>query len=237
MEDDPHALGNLQSLISNEHDLQIVGIATSLEQADQLCRQLNPDLVFCDVMVPPSTSFDWLMTLDPISFELIFTTSFEKFAVQAFRLSAIDYLVKPIDPEEFQIALSKYRKKNLADMDSIQQMLKNLSAPKTKTKLALPTFTGYTFVEIAEIIRCESDNTYTTFHLNNGQHILISRTLKEVEGMLEDFDFCRIHNSHLINLAMVKEYLKGEGGQVKMVDGAVVDVSRRRKEEFLKKLR
>lgn len=237
MEDDLHTLENLQNLIAGETDIQVLATATTLEQADELCRSLKPDLVFCDVMVPPATSFDWLMSLTSIPFDLIFTTSFEEFAVKAFRIAAIDYLVKPIDPDELTAALEKYRKKSLADGQRIVQLLKNLSAPKVKSKLALPTFTGYTFVDIADIVRCESDNTYTTFYFRNREHIIVSKTLKEVEGMLDDYGFCRVHNSHLVNLALIKEYFKGEGGQVKMMDGTVVDVSRRRKEDFLSKLR
>lgn len=237
MEDDLHALENLQKLIARESDIQILATATTLEQADELCLSLKPDLVFCDVMVPPATSFDWLKTMDHIPFDLIFTTSYEEFAVKAFRIAAIDYLVKPIAHEELSMALEKYRKKSLADGLRIGQLLKNLSAPKLKTKLALPTFTGYTFVEIADIVRCESDNTYTTFYFKNKEHIIISKTLKEVEAMLEDYGFCRVHNSHLVNLALITEYFKGEGGQVKLMDGSVVDVSRRRKEDFLNKLK
>ncbi|SFT41163.1 two component transcriptional regulator, LytTR family [Algoriphagus locisalis] len=237
VEDDIHALENLQKLISVETDIQLLATATTLAQADELCLALKPDLVFCDVMVPPSTSFDWLMNMDSIPFDLIFTTSFEEFAVKAFRIAAIDYLVKPIVSEELNAALEKYRKKSLADGLRIGQLLKNLSAPKVKSKLALPTFTGYTFVDIADIIRCESDNTYTTFYFSNREQIIVSKTLKEVEGMLEDYGFCRVHNSHLVNLALIKEYFKGEGGQVKLADGSVVDVSRRRKEDFLSKLR
>lgn len=237
VEDDPHSLENLKKLIALEDDINILATADTLDQAEKLCNAFKPDLVFCDVMVPPSTSFDWLMKMDSVPFDLIFTTSFEEFAVKAFRIAAIDYLVKPIDPLELSSALGKYREKSLADSHQIRQLLKNLSAPKQKTKLALPTFTGYTFVEIADIVRCESDNTYTTFYFKNKEHILISKTLKDVEGMLEDYGFCRVHNSHLINLAQVKEYYKGEGGQVRLMDGTVVDVSRRRKEDFLNKLK
>ncbi|WPR77685.1 LytTR family DNA-binding domain-containing protein [Algoriphagus sp. NG3] len=237
VEDSKHAQEHLVGHISQQDDIELVGVASDLEEAEELCNSLKPDLVFCDVMVPPATSFDWLLHRKEVPFDLIFTTSYEEFAVKAFRLAAVDYLIKPIDPIEFNNALNKYRNKNRSEGSRIAQLLANLTGPKAKTKVALPTFTGYIFVEISDIIRCESDNTYTTFFLQDKRKILVSRTLKDVESMLGDYSFCRVHNSHLINLAYVAEYYKGEGGQVRLNDGTVVDVARRRKEEFLSQLK
>ena len=237
VEDDKHAQENLIAYISNHKDIELLGIASDLTEAEELCNNLKPDLVFCDVMVPPATSFDWLLKRNEVTFDLIFTTSYEEFAVKAFRLAAVDYLIKPIDPNEFNAALTKYRSKNSSDQSRITQLLANLTGPKTKSKVALPTFTGYIFVEISDIIRSESDNTYTTFFLKEKQKILVSRTLKDVENMLAEYSFCRVHNSHLINLSYVAEYYKGEGGQVKLIDGSVIDVARRRKEGFLSQLK
>ncbi|MFN4000209.1 LytR/AlgR family response regulator transcription factor [Algoriphagus sp.] len=237
VEDEPHAQENLKRLVAHEGDLELVGTAATVEEADALSKSLNPDLVFCDVMLPPQTSFDWLMKLETIPFELIFTTSYEEFAVKAFRLSAIDYLIKPISTSDFEEALERFREKKGNSKAQVNQLLKNLNLPAEHAKIALPTLTGYLFVEVKDVIRCESDNTYTTFFTTDKKKILVSRTLKDVEQMLEDYRFFRVHNSHLINLDYVNEYFKGEGGQVKMSDGAVVDVSRRRKEEFLNLLR
>jgi two-component system LytT family response regulator len=237
VEDDVHAQENLIRLIRGVSDLELLGIATTIEEADQLCKSLKPDLVFCDVMLPPATSFDWLMKLEKIPFELIFVTSFEEFAVKAFRLAAVDYLIKPIAEEEFKLALERFRSRKEKSTDQIQSLLKNLSLPRENSKIALPTLNGYLFVQIRDILRCESDNTYTTFFTTDKRKILVSRTLKDVEQMLEEYRFFRVHNSHLINLDYVSEYFKGEGGQVKLTDGAVIDVSRRRKEEFLSLLR
>jgi two-component system LytT family response regulator len=237
VEDDLHAQENLIRLIRGVSDLELMGIATTIEEADQLCKTLKPDLVFSDVMLPPATSFDWLMKLEKISFELIFTTSFEEFAVKAFRLAAVDYLIKPIAEDEFNLALERFRLRKEKGTDQIQSLLRNLSLPRENAKIALPTLNGYLFVQIKDIIRCESDNTYTTFFTTDKRKILVSRTLKDVEQMLEEHRFFRVHNSHLINLDFVSEYFKGEGGQVKLTDGAVIDVSRRRKEEFLRLLR
>lgn len=237
IEDNHHAQESLIRLIRTVPSLDLLGIAGTIEEADQLCKTLKPDLVFCDVMLPPATSFDWLLKLENISFELIFTTSFEEFAVKAFRLAAVDYLIKPIADDEFQQAVDRFRARREKSTDQIQSLLKNLSLPQEHAKIALPTLNGYLFLHIRDIVRCESDNTYTTFFTIDKRKILVSRTLKDVEQMLEEYRFFRVHNSHLINLDFVSEYFKGEGGQVKMADGSVVDVSRRRKEEFLSLLR
>lgn len=233
VEDDPHAQESLIRLIRTVPDLELLGIAGTVEEADQLSKTLKPDLVFCDVMLPPVTSFDWLMKLEKIPFELIFTTSFEEFAVKAFRLAAVDYLIKPIAEDEFRQAVDRFRARKKKSTDQIQSLLRNLSLPREHSKIALPTLNGYLFLQIRDILRCESDNTYTTFFTTDKRKILVSRTLKDVEQMLEEYRFFRIHNSHLINLDYVAEYFKGEGGHVKLTDGTVIDVSRRRKEEFL----
>ncbi|MCE7054952.1 LytTR family DNA-binding domain-containing protein [Algoriphagus sp. AGSA1] len=237
IEDERQAREELKHLLAGYPEIQVIGEARDLDDADRLCRQLHPDLVFCDVMLPGGMSFDWLASLDTIDFELIFITSFQDFAIRAFRLAALDYLLKPIDPKEFKAAIGRFLQKNEDQTPKLKQLIYNLQSPKEKAKIALPTLHGYLFVEIKEVIRCESDNTYTTFFLRDKRKILVSKTLKDVETMLEHHGFCRVHNSHLINLDYVTEYLKGEGGQVKLSDGSVVDVSRRRKEEFLGKVR
>ena len=180
VEDDAHARENLIRLIQGVSDLDLVGMATMIGEADQLCKSLKPDLVFCDVMLPPDTSFDWLMKLEKIPFELIFITSFEEFAVKAFRLAAVDYLIKPIAQEEFNLALERFRSRREKSTDQIQSLLKNLSLPREHAKIALPTLNGYLFVQIKDILRCESDNTYTTFFTADKRKILVSRPLKDV---------------------------------------------------------
>lgn len=234
VEDEPTAQENLLRLLLPKKNLEVVGVASSIREAEEMAGSLQPDLVFCDVMLPPFTSFDWLSKLESIPFEIIFTTSFEEFAIKAFKLAAIDYILKPIDPADLEVAIDRFIHKKTEGQSQIQELLKNLRAPKTQVKIALPTLHGFLFVKVADIIRCESDNTYTTFFIQDQRKILVSKTLKQVEEMLEDYGFFRVHNSHLINTSYLVEYLKGEGGQVKLSDGAVVDVSRRKKEEFLK---
>lgn len=237
IEDEPKAKDQLKGLLNGYHGFNIVGEATDLGEANQMAQELNPDLVFCDVMLPGGTIFDWLLSLEEINFDLIFITSHQDFAIKAFRLAALDYLLKPIDPEDFHTAIDRFLSKKEKQTDQIQQLIHNLKAPREKAKIALPTLHGYLFVDIMDVVRCESNNTYTTFFLNDKRKVLVSRTLKDVEAMLDSYGFYRVHNSHLINLDCVIEYLKGEGGQVKLNDGSIVDVSRRRKEGFLRELR
>lgn len=236
IEDEPPAQENFKKLLAKDNDLELCGIAQTIQEADELCALFKPDLVFCDIILPPFTSFDWLQKLRDKPFELIFITSYEEFAVKAFRLSAIDYLLKPIDPLDFKIALRRFKEKKGNTKDQIQNLLQNLNREPNTVKIALPTLNGFLFVPVRDIIYCEADNTYTTFFLEGKNKILVSKTLKEVEAMLEPFRFFRIHNSNLINLDYVTEYLKGEGGQVRLSDGSTINVSRRRKEEFLERM-
>jgi len=239
VEDEPHAQGQLKSLLGRQPDMQLVGQAFDLNKANELVAELRPDLVFCDVDLPPGNAFDWLSTYQRLPFSIIFTTSYDTYAIKAFRIAAVDYLLKPLEEEELIKALEKFRARQSIEnsLDHVQQLLQNLNASQDKKKIALPTLSGYLFIPIDEIVRCESDNTYTTFFTTKEKPVIVSRTLKECEQMLADQGFFRIHNSHLINLAYIREYIKGEGGQVKMEDGSVVDVSRRRKDEFMKLIR
>ena len=241
IEDEMHQQEMLMHLLTeNFPELKVVGIASSIPESLQLLASSRPDLVFMDVLLPPDTSFDLLNSLEHIPFEIIFTTSFEEYAVKAFRLSAVDYLVKPIVKEELILAIEKFKQKKSGKETSIhiQALLENIQSTKAEhTKIALPTLTGFIFVKVKDIIRCQSDNTYTTFFTTDKRKIIVSRTLKDCEQMLSDYRFYRVHNSHLINLEYIAEYTKGEGGIVKMTDGSQIDVSRRRKEEFLSVLK
>lgn len=241
VEDEKHQQEMLSFLLAESFpDLNVVGVASSIQEAKQLLTDTKPDLVFMDVLLPPHTSFDLLNSMGSIPFEIIFTTSFEEYAVKAFKLSAVDYLVKPVIKEDLIKALEKFKQKKSGKETStnIQALLDNIKATKAEhTKVALPTLAGFIFVTVKDIIRCESDNTYTTFFTTDKRKIMVSKTLKEVEQMLADYRFYRVHNSHLINLEYIAEYTKGEGGMVKMTDGSQIDVSRRRKDEFLRLLK
>lgn len=236
IEDEKHQQERLLTLLKPHAEFVLSGIADSVEQGKLLLNDIQPDLVFLDVMLPPFTSFDLLHSLSAIPFDVIFITSYEEYAVKAFRLSAIDYLMKPTSEDEFTAALEKFKQKKISPAEQIKNLLSNLP-PQANVKIALPTMTGFLYIPVKDIIRCESDNTYTTFFTTDKRKIIVSKTLKEVEQMLVDYKFYRVHNSHLVNIDFIIEYIKGEGGIVKMSDGSHVDVSRRRKEGFLKQLK
>jgi two-component system LytT family response regulator len=240
VEDEQHQQLRLTELLQEHPEFRIAGIASSIDEARKMLQRSTPELVFLDVLLPPHTSFDLLNDLSSIPFSIIFTTSFEEYAVKAFRLSAVDYLLKPVSRDELSSALGKFKeKKQAADTTGhIRLLLDNLESRRdVPTRVALPSLTGFIFVGIKEIVRCESDNTYTTFFLADKRKIVVSKTLKECEQLLIDYRFVRVHNSHVINIDYVSEYIRGEGGVARMTDGSEVDVSRRRKDEFLRQLR
>ncbi len=241
VEDEFHQQEAVKLLLSQHPDFLLEGIASTIAEAKEMLDTLKPDLALLDVMVSSQTTFELLQEMDEIPFEVIFTTSYDHFAVQAFRLSAIDYLMKPVAKSDFNAALEKFRQRKGGQptMGNIKNMLSNLQFQPAdgKNKIALPTIAGFLYLPIKDIVRCEADNTYTTFHTIDNQKKVISRTLKEVEMLISDYRFFRVHHSHLVNLDYVVEYVKGEGGVVKMIDNSEIEVSRRRKDEFLQLMR
>lgn len=236
VEDEKHNLEYLEGLMDQHRDYRVVGRATGVEDAHARITETRPDLVLMDVIIQGGTSFNLLelfgATSGKVPFEIIFTTSYAEYAVKALRQSAIDYLLKPVNPDELKVALEKFsHKKRDSSLEQLKVLMHNIGRQKAD-RLCLPTLTGFITVAIPDVVRCESDNTYTTFHMSDKRKIIVSKTLKEYEQLLEEHNFQRVHNSHLVNLEHVREYLKGEGGTVRMSDGSEVDVSRRRKDDF-----
>ncbi len=218
---------------------QLAGVCSCLEDGIEKIYAHQPQLVFLDVEIPPHNCFDLLDRIGRINFEIIFTTSYEKYAIRAFRVSAVDYLLKPFGKEELEAALEKFEQRMIQknSLQHFETLLHNMRTDAGgQVKIALPTLTGFNFVFVKDIIRCEADNAYTTFHFADKSRQVVTRSIKECEELLSEYDFFRVHNSHLINLKQLKEYLKGEGGYVKMMDGSAVEVSRLRKAAFLNKL-
>lgn len=222
--------------LSQRDDTEIVGVASDVQEGLEALSEFNPDLVFLDIDLGSQTGFDLLNNSEKRNFEVIFCTSHSEFAVQAFKVSAIDYLLKPIDGIELENSIKKYLSRigSLgAENTSLVNLLSNLQLPKTQQKLALPTSNGLIFVKTEDIIHIQSNNAFTVFFLSDKEQIVVSRTMKDCEEILAPIGFCRVHQSHLINLQHVKRYIKGEGGQVIMDDGSNLEISRRKKEEFL----
>ena len=198
----------------------------------------KPDILFLDIKMPVMNGFDLLEKLPQIDFKLIFTTSYDQYAIKAIRFSALDYLLKPIDREELQRAVQKASMQISHPLpQQIDVLLHKLNHPSLPiNKIAIPTMEGLQMIFIDSIISCRADSNYTILLLKNNHKIIASRTLKEIEEMLEDFSFIRVHHSSVINLNEVEKYIKGEGGYLLMSDGTTIDVSRSRKGMVLKKL-
>lgn len=215
-----------------------MAICYSGEEAIKKINELKPQLLFLDVEMPHMNGFQMLEQIPKINFEVIFTTSYDQYAITAFKFSALDYLLKPVDREELQRAVQKVIKKITPPVSQqLEILLQKINQPTAAVqRIALPTMQGLEFVPVDSIIRCSSNNNYTEFFLADKKKLLVSRTLKEVEDMLADHSFLRVHNSYIVNLNAITRYVKGEGGYVVMTDGTNVDVSRSRKDFLLQKL-
>ena len=220
-------------------EVSIQGIYETPEAGLAAIRSLKPDLVFLDVQMPHMSGFDLLQQLLPLTFEVIFVTAHDQYAIKAIRFSALDYLLKPVDIDDLMHAVKKVQER-LQHKNSAfqyQSVLNNIQYRSGKIeKLAVPSFEGIDFFNTDDIIYCQADGNYTTLFLKNKQSKLISRNLKDFESLLVESGFCRVHHSSLINMKHIQKYVKGEGGYVILTDNYHVDISRRKKEEFLKLL-
>lgn len=236
--DDIETIRKKNSIIikSNCPNISIIGQAESVESGINIIKKLSPDLVFLDVEMPDGTGFDLLQKLNPINFKVIFITGFEDFAIKAFRFSAIDYLLKPLDSNELIEAVKKAEdslSKEVFDL-KLSNLFSNLERPKNHQKLILKTSDKIYSVNIQDIVNCESEKNYTTFQFINGPKLVVSTNLKEYENLLTPFNFFRTHQSHLINMAYFDHFIKADGGNtVVMKNKAAIPLSVRKKEEFL----
>ncbi len=216
--------------------ISIIGQADSVASGINLIKQLAPDLVFLDVEMPDGTGFDLLQKLRPIAFKVIFITGYEDFAIRAFRFSAIDYLLKPLDSKELQEAVKKAElalSSEIFDM-KLHNLFTNLERPKNLQKLVLKTADKIYSVNVQDIVNCESDKNYTTFYFINAPKLVVSTNLKEYETMLRPHNFFRTHKSHLINMTYFDHFIKSEGGNtIVMKNKSAIPLSVRKKEEFM----
>jgi two-component system, LytTR family, response regulator len=238
--------GMRQLLLRYAPNIKVIGEADSVRTGVETINQLNPEVLFLDIQLTDGTGFDLLEQLasknGKITSQVVFITAHEQYAIKAFRFSALDFLLKPVDPEELQKVISKIndvlsKSENYAHIDLL---LENIRKKVDNFKrIALSTADGIHLFEISDIIRCESEDNYTKFYIKNNKPILISKTLKEYEELLTEHGFERIHQSHLINLAYLKSYIKKDGGYVVMADNSNLPISQRKKErlqELLKSL-
>lgn len=239
IDDERHSCDALKMLLGKCcPQVQVTAICYSGEEGIKKINELNPQLVFLDIEMPHMNGFQMLEQLQKIDFEVIFTTSYDQYAITAFKFSALDYLLKPVDREELEKAVQRVSKKiNPPVSEQLEILLQKINQPAiTVQRIALPTMQGLEFVPVESILHCSSNNNYTEFFLTDKKKLLVSRTLKEVEDMLADHSFLRVHNSYIVNLNAVTRYVKGEGGYLVMTDGSTIDVSRSRKEMLMQKL-
>jgi two-component system, LytTR family, response regulator len=240
IEDEKHSRDILDNMLQQHFkQVEVMAVCKNAEEGKTAIENLHPELVFTDIELEKKQVFEMLQQLGNIDFEIVFTTAHQEYAIQAIRFSAIDYLLKPFGLEDLSAAIKRFEQKkdkqqSSGQLDLLFHNLKHIQ--KDAKKIALPTSNGLTVVPLKDIIRCEAEVNYTNFFLTTKHKMVVTKTLKEYEELLNDYDFIRVHNSHLINLHHIKNYVRGEGGIVTMTDGTSVDVSRRKKEEFLKRL-
>jgi two-component system LytT family response regulator len=238
VDDERHCLATLQLLLQKHcPEVQILKLCYDAETALQAIRSMKPSVVFLDIQMPFMNGFELLEQLDEISFAIVFTTSFDEYAIQAIHYSAMDYLLKPIDSQGLKAAVQKVKnRKQLPSSEQFELLLQQLQHKGAAfSKIAVPTSDGFELLFVEQVLRCEADDTYTYFYLKNGVKIIACRSLKEVEMQLRPFSFfLRVHHSFIVNLNEVSRYVRGDGGYVIMSDGASINVSRSRKEALLK---
>ena len=237
IEDEEHSRKMLMEMLRDHcRQLNVVGNADSVKTGLAAIAELKPELVFLDIELQSETSFEILERLPEINFELVFTTAFDHYALRAIKFCAIDYLLKPIDLNELRVAIAKVEKRLNREYlnKNLEALLDNIkSGSQNSHKIALPTLEGLLFVRVSDIIYCESEGPYTKFFLKQPGKIVTSKHLKEYEDLLGEYNFFRIHKSYLVNLQEIQKYIRGEGGQLIMSNGAALNVSRQRKEEFM----
>lgn len=240
IDDEKGCRDTLENLLKEFSQIQLVASLDSISLAEESIKNLQPQLVFLDIEMPGGSGFELLEKISPINFDVIFTTAYDQYAIKAIKYSALDYLLKPIDPTELSEAISRFSSKkhdqNLIN-NKFKTLLNNIGEETTHQKIAIPDGEGLNFIKISDIIRFQSDGSYTYMHTNEKEKpTLISKPIGDYQEMLTNEPFIRVHRSHLINLQHVSKYVKGEGGYAVMSDGSKVDVSRRKKAEFIEAL-
>lgn len=241
IDDEKNNIENMARLLA-QHNLPvtIVGSATNADDGIKAILDNHPDLLFLDIQMPQKNGFDVLKALPRHDFEVIFVTAFDQYGIQAVKFSAIDYLLKPVNPDELKLAINKVeeklnKKKDNLQLENLMQLIRDKDAKKDH-KLALASTKEIRFVNTSDIIRCESSNAYTQFFLSDGKSILVSKPIFEYEELLADYDFLRCHQSHLVNKKFIKSMVKEDAGYLLLADDTRIPISRSKKEMVLNAL-
>ncbi len=234
IDDEKHCIKTLSNLLEmNFPEVKILETCFDSTKAYDIIQHHRPDFIFLDIEMPMMNGFDLLSKFDHLDFDVIFTTAYDSYAIKAIKCSALDYLLKPIDKEDLATALEKIRKKQgtvTKEQLHVATTVHNRQLPDT---VALPTTEGLTFAHVNDIVYCTADGSYTRMYMLDKSEALLSKTLGDVEELLGDYNFFRIHHSSLVNLKQVKKYIRGEGGEVVMSNGKSLQVARTRKTDFL----
>ncbi len=218
-------------------EVEVVAEFNDPQRAAEFIKENPPDLLFLDIEMPRLNGFDLLERVRPISFQVIFTTAYNQYALRAIKISALDYLLKPIDTEELIEAIKKAQlQQQSPNWTQFELMERARIGGEPLKTIALSTLEGLHFVEVEQIVYCQSEGSYTQIHFLDGGQMLLSKPIREVEELLSNTGFLRVHHSYLINLGHIKKYLRGEGGEAIMKNGHHVPISRSRKAAFLERV-
>jgi two-component system LytT family response regulator len=243
VDDEARGLSSLQKMLQAHcPDVEIMALCENAEEADQKIRQLDPELVFLDIAMPGKNGFELLRELPNVDFEVVFITAHNNYMEQAFHFSAMDYLLKPVDEQLLRMAVQRIAKRITVKAGHLplETFLHNARQRdrQHKPRICIPSFKGFQVVQLEDIIYCEGSGNYTNFQTaNSPAPICASRPIHEYESLLENSGFIRVHKSYLINMTHIKEYQRGEGGVVILSNDFPVEVSRRKKEFFLLKMK
>ena len=239
IDDEQNNIEGLRSLLSNYcPGINVVGTAPDANSAFVLIKSLGPQLVFLDIEMPFGNGFDLLEKLMPVQFEVIFVTAFDQYAIRAFKYAVVDYLLKPVSIDELQKAVERVKQRIAEKVfnNRIEFLINNHGGKSNELKkIGLPSADGILFEDLENIVRLEAEGNYTYIYITGKKKELVSKSLKEFEDILPAAAFCRLHHSHIVNLSYIKKYYKGRGGYVELSDGTTVEVSSRKKDEFLEK--
>ena len=242
VDDELRSLNTLRKLLLQDcPHVNIVAECQDAFSAKDKVKSLQPQLLFLDISMPGKNGFDLLNELEGISFEIIFTTAHNEYSLEAFKYSAVDYLMKPIDEDLLTEAVNRaikriQAKENSQHIKTLLYNLRKIQVPQ-EMKMCIPTLKGFQVINLADVIYCEAESSYTNFYLTDGRHIVASKSIIEYELLLEDTAFCRIHKSFLVNLIHIKEYIRGEGGNIVLTNNKAIEVSRRKKDLFMGRMK
>lgn len=242
VDDEPDGIRTLQKMLGLHCPaVNIVATCSNAASAKQQIELLKPDVVFLDIQMPGKTGLEMLTDISPKDFEVIFVTAYNEYMLQALQYSAADYLLKPVDEDRLVEAVHRVEQRldTAKKEERTNALMHNLSqvGHPSAMRLCLPTLKGFIVLKLEEILYCEAERSYTVFHLENNKTVTVSKPLAEYDQLLQDTSFLRVHKSFLVNMMHVKEYQRGEGGLVIMSNGAEIEISRRKKDIFLMKVK